>query len=100
MSFFNVIGGYCLQNNLISIRVNNYSNSYTLQILTISETELTVKKKLTDHQHLMKLFEEITNIANCKTCNNSNNWGVSSSCDLPLEPKAIFCKNNTAVLKY
>ena len=150
LCFFNVIGNYSLQNNMVSIRVNNDSNTYALQILSLSETALTVKRRLTtqktDHQHLMKLFEEITNMANSKPCNNSNNWtfsaygskacggpqgyiaysteidvtsflekitqytkaeaaynnkwGVISTCDLPLEPSAVFCKNNTAVLKY
>lgn len=78
LTFFNVDGSFSLQNDVISILVNSYPNSYALRIVNVSETELTVKRELTsqetDHQHLMKLFEEITTIANSKSCNNSNNW--------------------------
>lgn len=78
LTFFNVDGSFSLQNDVVSILVNSYPNSYALRIVNVSETELTVKRELTsqetDHQNLMKLFEEITSLANSKSCNDSNNW--------------------------
>lgn len=78
LTFFNVEGTFELENTLILISTNSYPNNFAWRIISISETELVVKREFTEqeieHQKLMSLFNEIENLAYSETCSNSSNW--------------------------
>jgi hypothetical protein len=76
LSYFIIDGDYQMEDNLISISKGNVSQEW--RIMSLSDTSLVLKKELTAqeiaHQELMKLFNEIENIAYDKTCKNSSDW--------------------------
>ena len=78
ISYFNIEGTFSLNENLITISNNNYPTSYGWRIVSLSDTELIVKRELTeqekDHRALMDLFTEIENLAYSTNCTNANNW--------------------------
>ena len=78
LSFFNVDGTFQLDNTLISISTQSYPNNYAWRIVSLSESELIVKRELTeqekDHRALMDLFTEIENLAYSANCTNANDW--------------------------
>lgn len=79
LTFFNIDGTFQLENTLISIATNNgYPTNYAWRIVSITETELVVKRELTeqeiDHRKLMDLFSEIENLSYSETCANATNW--------------------------
>lgn len=78
LSFFNIDGTFTLNENLITIHTNSHPTNYAWRIISISETELIVKRELTeqeiDHSALMELFREISELAYSSTCSNSNTW--------------------------
>lgn len=78
LSFFNVDGTFTLENNLISISKESYPAFYGWKILELTTEKLVVKRELSDqekeHQVLMNLFDEISNIAYSLPCTDSSNW--------------------------
>ena len=78
ISYFNIEGTFSLNENLITISNNNYPTSYGWRIVSLSDTELIVKRELTeqekDHRALMDLFLEIENLAYSTNCTNANDW--------------------------
>lgn len=78
LSFFNNSGNFSLQENIIIVNVNNYPNVYAWRIIQITDTELVVKRELTeqeiDHRKLMVLFDEILSLAYGEACDNKNDW--------------------------
>lgn len=81
LSYFNVDGIYLVENNLISITTQSYPNNFIWKIVSLSETELVVKREFTeqekDHQNLMKLFDEVYTLANNNSCINSNDFAFT-----------------------
>ena len=78
LTFFNIDGHFSLQENIVTINVDSYPSVYSWRIIKITETELVVKREFTeqetDHQKLMDLFNEISEIAYSKPCSNNNDW--------------------------
>lgn len=143
-------GKWELKNDIVTITQQFYPTNYAWRIVSVNETELIVKRELTeqeqDHRALMDLFNEIYNLSISVSCDNADNWafvaygskacggpqgyiaystqidtdaflqkvtayslaekeynikwGISSTCDLPLQPKGVECENGLAVLMY
>lgn len=78
LSFFNIEGTFELENSLIHISKESFPTNYTWRIVSLTETELVVKRELSeqeiDHKNLMELFSDIENIAYSISCSNSNEW--------------------------
>lgn len=78
LSFFNVDGIFTLDNDLISISRENYPSSFGWKILELTNEKLVVKREYTDqekdHQVLMELYSEISNLAYSKSCTDANDW--------------------------
>lgn len=76
LSYFNINGSFKLEDNLITISKENYS--YSWRIVSLSETNLVVKRELTPqeiaHQELMVLFNDIQNLSYSLSCTDSSNW--------------------------
>ncbi|MFK8059171.1 MAG: hypothetical protein AB8B78_03675 [Polaribacter sp.] len=81
LSFFNVEGTFLLENPIINISKQSYPSNYAWRIVSLTETELVVKRELTeqekDHRKLMDLYDEIYNLAYSVTCTNSSDWLIS-----------------------
>lgn len=71
-------GSYTLEDTLIKISTSNFPNNFQWRIISITETELVVKRELSEqeieHRSLMTLFNEIQNLAYSVSCSNSSNW--------------------------
>ncbi|WP_405563707.1 hypothetical protein [Polaribacter sp. Asnod6-C07] len=82
LTYFNVDGTFTIANDLISISTASYPSFFGWKIIEITETNLVVKRELTEqeieHRTLMDLFNEISNIAYGETCSNSNNWAFTA----------------------
>lgn len=78
LTFFNIDGTFQLENTLINISTNSYPTNYAWRIVSLTETELVVKREVTEqekeHRKLMDLFDEIQNLAYSKTCANTQDW--------------------------
>ena len=78
LTYFNVQGTFELENTIISISTNSYPSNFAWRIVSISETELVVKREITDqekeYRKLMDLFNNISNLAYSKACSNSLDW--------------------------
>lgn len=78
LNYFNVDGTYQLENNIISISTQSYPNKISWKIVALSETELVIKRAYTarekEHQKIMELFGEISELAYSKSCTNPANW--------------------------
>lgn len=78
LSFFNIEGTFNLSEGLITISTNSYPSKYAWRIISLSEKELVIKRELTeqeiDHRALMKLFNDLSELAYSSTCSNSNTW--------------------------
>lgn len=78
LTFFNVEGSFELENTLISISTQSYPTNYAWRIVSLTESELVVKRELTeqelDHRNLMDLFNEIQNLSYSVSCSDANDW--------------------------
>ena len=78
LSFFNNTGSWEMNKNVIEISKQSYTNSFGWRIIEITEATLFVKREVTaqeiEHQNLMELFNEITNLAYSETCGNATDW--------------------------
>ncbi|WP_299059016.1 hypothetical protein [uncultured Polaribacter sp.] len=78
LTFFNIEGAFELKNNLISIKTENYPTNYVWRIVSLTKNELVVKRELTAqeiaHRNLMDLFNEIQNLSNSFSCEDSKDW--------------------------
>lgn len=76
LSFFLVNGNYKLKEGLITIFKDN--TSFAWRIVSLTETNLVVKRELTAqeiaHRKLMDLYNEIVNIAYSESCSNASDW--------------------------
>ena len=82
LSFFNIDGTFNLDETLISISTESYPTNYAWRIISLTESELVVKRELTeqeiDHRSLMDLFNEIQNLTYSVSCSDSSNWLFTS----------------------
>lgn len=82
LTFFNVDGSFELEDTLIKITVHSYPSFYQWRIIKLTDTELVVKRELTeqekDHRALMDLFNEIAEIAYSKTCSDNTEWAFAA----------------------
>ncbi len=71
-------GNWELDNTLVTITQQYYPINYSWRIISVTETELIVKRELTeqelDHRALMNLFDEIYNLSVSVSCNNASDW--------------------------
>ena len=78
LTFFNIEGSFELENTLISISTQSYPTNYAWRIVSLTESELVVKRELTeqelDHRNLMDLFNEIQNLSYSVSCSDANDW--------------------------
>lgn len=78
LSYFNVSGFYKIENDVIIITTQSFPNIYSWKILELNETILVIERVLSeqekDHEELMKLFDEISNLAYSNSCTNENDW--------------------------
>jgi hypothetical protein len=78
LTFFNIEGTYQLENTLIRISTQSYPTTYAWRILSLTATELVVKRELSEqeleHKNLMALFDEIQNLSYSVSCLNANGW--------------------------
>lgn len=78
LTFFNVNGTFSLENDLINISKKSYPAFYGWKILELTSEKLVVKRELSeqekDHQVLMELFDEISNLAYGTSCSDANDW--------------------------
>lgn len=76
LSFFNLEGNYQLKDSLITIFMDNYS--YAWRIISLTETNLVVKRELSEqeivHRELMDLYNEILNLAYSVSCSKASDW--------------------------
>ncbi|MCG1034985.1 hypothetical protein [Polaribacter sargassicola] len=82
LSYFNVEGTFELKNQIINISKQSFPTDYALKIVSLTETELVVKKELTeqeiDHKNLIDLFTEIEELAYSISCTDINNWSFTA----------------------
>ena len=75
-------GNWRLENTLVTITQDYYPINYAWRIVLVSETELIVKRELTeqeiDHQKLMDLYNEIYNLSTSVSCTNADNWAFTA----------------------
>ncbi|ARV15883.1 hypothetical protein [Polaribacter sp. SA4-12] len=78
LSFFDIEGSFELENTLIRISTQSYPTNYAWRIVSLTESELVVKRELTaqeiDHRSLMDLFNEIQNLSYSVSCSDSGDW--------------------------
>ncbi|MFD1615235.1 hypothetical protein [Gelatiniphilus marinus] len=78
LSYSDYKGNWVLENTLVTITQEFYPINYAWRIVSVSETELIVKRELTeqeiDHQKLMDLYNEIYNLSISVSCTNANDW--------------------------
>nr|WP_143404095.1 hypothetical protein [Gaetbulibacter sp. 4G1] len=71
-------GKWGLKNTLVTITQQYYPTNYSWRIVSVTETELIVKRELTeqekDHRALMDLYDEIYNLSISVSCDNANDW--------------------------
>ena len=71
-------GSFEIQGTLVKINNEFFPNSFQWRIITLTETELIVKRELSEqekeHRALMDLFEEFNNLAYSETCIDVSNW--------------------------
>ena len=82
LAFFDVEGSWNLGGTLITISQDNFPNTYTWRIISLTESELIVERELTDqekdHQELMALFNEIYNLSLSVSCEDAKDWTFSA----------------------
>lgn len=82
LTYFNIDGNFELEDTLIKIYTNNYPSNYAWRIVSLTETELVVKRELTEqekeHRKLMVIFDEISTLSYSISCTNSNNWNFTA----------------------
>lgn len=68
--------------NIISITKPSFPMNYTWEIITLTETKLTIKTVLSDqekeHQALMDLYNEIYDLSYSVSCTDANNWDFTA----------------------
>lgn len=78
LTFFNQEGSFSLDNGLINIANNSFLSQYNLRIISLTETELVVKRELSEqeieHRALMDVYNEIYALAYSQPCSNSEDW--------------------------
>jgi len=71
-------GKWELDNTLVTITQQYYPINYSWRIISVTETELIVKRELTeqelDHRALLYLYDEIYNLSISVSCDNANDW--------------------------
>ncbi|MCL7762159.1 hypothetical protein MPF19_01940 [Polaribacter sp. Z014] len=81
LTFFNIEGDFQLENTLISISTQSYPTNYAWRIISLTDTELVVKRELTEqeieHRSLMDLFNEIQNLSYSVSCSNAADWLIT-----------------------
>lgn len=78
LTFFNEEGTFTIENDLINISKSGYPAFFGWKIVTLTTDKLVVKRELSeqekDHQELMQLFDEISNLVYSVACSNPNDW--------------------------
>jgi len=78
LTFSDYNGNWELENALVTINQEFYPINYAWRIVSVSETELIVKRELTeqeiDHQNLMDLYNEIYILSISESCTNADDW--------------------------
>ncbi|WP_406682827.1 hypothetical protein N1F78_08995 [Seonamhaeicola sp. MEBiC1930] len=80
LTFFDSNGVWKLEDELISVALDYYPNSYFWRIVSISEETLVIKREITeqeqDHRDLMDLFNEMYSLSTSVSCVHPNNWTI------------------------
>lgn len=75
-------GQWELDNTLVTITQQYYPTTYAWRIKSVTETELIVKRELTeqekDHRALMDLYNTIYNFSISVSCDDANNWAYTA----------------------
>jgi hypothetical protein len=78
LTYFDYKGSFETDETLIKITTTSFPYSYQWRIISLTENELIVKRELTeqenDHRDLITLFDEIQNLADSTSCDDSANW--------------------------
>jgi hypothetical protein len=78
LTYFDIEGSFTLQESSITINVESYPSVYYWRIIKLTENELVIKREVSeqeaDHQNLIDLFNELSELANSEACNNSADW--------------------------
>ncbi|RCS28332.1 hypothetical protein DUT90_00640 [Polaribacter sp. WD7] len=76
--FYNEEGTFRLEKNIVSVSKTNQNINFAWKVISVSETELVVKRELTaqeiDHRILIDLFDEISALAYSQKCDDVSNW--------------------------
>lgn len=71
-------GSFKIDETLVKINTEFYPNSFQWRIITLTETELIVKRELSEqekeHRVLMDLYNELYNLAYSEACSNVSDW--------------------------
>lgn len=82
LTFSDYNGNWELENTLVTITQEFYPINYAWRIVSVSETELIVKRELTeqeiDHKKLMDLYNEIYNLSISVSCTNADDWTLTA----------------------
>ncbi|WP_405610135.1 hypothetical protein [Polaribacter sp. Asnod1-A03] len=82
LSYFNTEGTFQLENEIINISKQSFPTNFAWRIVSLTETELVLKKEFTeqelDHKNLMELFTEIQDLSYSVSCTNINNWSFTA----------------------
>ncbi|TCP27913.1 hypothetical protein EV195_10172 [Tenacibaculum skagerrakense] len=80
--FWNVVGTYQLENELIKVTKEEYPTNFKWKIKSLTNLELVVSYELTDqqkdHEELMNLFNEIYTLATSINCEDADDWLITA----------------------
>ncbi len=82
LSFFDYTGQWQLEDSLILITQEHlYPNNYAWRIISLTKTELVVKRELTEQENdfrdLMSLFDALYELKANFSCNNASTWAYT-----------------------
>ncbi|WP_203257726.1 hypothetical protein [Hyunsoonleella ulvae] len=81
LHFSDYDGAWELTDDVITITQDHFPNTYVWRILSVTETELVVTKKLTeqeqDYRALMDLFDDATQLMDGIACENVEEWAYA-----------------------
>ena len=83
LSFFDYTGTWEVEGSLILMSQEYlYPNNYAWRIVSLTETELVVKRELTnqenDYRDLMSLFDGLYELISSYSCNNASDWDFTA----------------------
>lgn len=78
LSFYDEEGTWNTKESLILLNSDYFAGTFNWRIITLDNNQLVVKRELSeqekDHQDLMDLFNEISELANSVSCTDASDW--------------------------